>query len=146
MKRICLGAIFALVMSLPMCSYTQEPKHTPGATGQEQPKQPEVAPQAQSPPSQKEAKPPKATEPETSPSERKPADKKHATSSEKQPARAPAKSAHIPDAKFKANFGKQHAFPVKRVITNTTVIVPRQTQFVVAGYTFIFLDPWPEGW
>src|ERR1700756_3160937 len=63
MKRICLGAIFALVMSLPMCSYTQEPKHTPGATGQEQPKQPEVAPQAQSPPSQKEAKPPKATAP-----------------------------------------------------------------------------------
>jgi hypothetical protein len=28
----------------------------------------------------------------------------------------------------------------------TTTIVPNQTQFVFAGYTFIFLDPWPPDW
>lgn len=26
------------------------------------------------------------------------------------------------------------------------VIVRRQTRFVFAGYTFVFLDPWPAGW
>jgi YD repeat-containing protein len=26
---------------------------------------------------------------------------------------------------------------------NLLTIVPNQTQFVYAGYTFIFLDPWP---
>ena len=28
----------------------------------------------------------------------------------------------------------------------TTTVVPNQTQFVYAGYTFIFLDPWPAAW
>ena len=51
----------------------------------------------------------------------------------------------IPDPQFKANFGKQHAFVVNRIVT-TTAIIPNQTQFIVAGYTFIFLDPWPADW
>jgi hypothetical protein len=153
MRRIGLGAIFALFMSLAISSYAQQLGQDSGAASQEQPKKPkeappkEVPPEAKSPRDQKEAKPPKTKEQETRPSSKqKPADEKHGTSAQKQPARPSGKSAHIPDAKFKADFGKQHTFTVKRVITNTTVIVPNETQFVYAGYTFIFLDPWPEDW
>jgi hypothetical protein len=31
-------------------------------------------------------------------------------------------------------------------VISTTTVVPNQTQFVFAGYTFIFLDPWPADW
>lgn len=51
----------------------------------------------------------------------------------------------IPDRDFHAHFGREHSFTVKRVIT-TTRIVPNQTQFVYSGYTFIFVDPWPDDW
>ena len=167
MKRIGLGTIFALLMSLAMSGHAKPLGQDSGAANQEQPKKPRVAPPEQpkrsqeappepkSPPSQKEAKPPKtdAKPPKTKEQEtsrpssgQKPADEKHGTSAQKQPARPSGKSAHIPDAKSKASFGKQHTFPAKRVITNTTVIVPNQTQFVFEGYTFIFLDPWPEDW
>jgi hypothetical protein len=55
------------------------------------------------------------------------------------------RTAHIPDSQFKTKFGHQHSFAVNRVVTETT-IVPRQTQFVYEGYTFVFLDPWPAAW
>jgi len=55
------------------------------------------------------------------------------------------RGAHIPDPKFKANFGRQHSFAVNRVITQRTVVV-NQTQFVYGGYTFMFADPWPADW
>jgi len=168
MKRIGLGAIFALLMSLGMSNYAQPPGRDSGAANQEAPKKPqappeqpqkpptpeqpkrppEPAPEAKPPRDQKEAKPPKTKEQEIPhpSSGQKPADQKHGTPAQKQPARPSGKSAHIPDAKFNASFGKQHTFPVDRVIPNKTVIVPNQTQFVFAGYTFIFLDPWPEDW
>jgi cytoskeletal protein RodZ len=60
-------------------------------------------------------------------------------------ARPSGKSAHIPDDKFKANFGRQHTFTATQVITEKTVVV-NQTQFVYGGYTFVFLDPWPSAW
>jgi outer membrane biosynthesis protein TonB len=55
------------------------------------------------------------------------------------------RNARIPDNDFKAHFGRPHAFAVRQVVT-TTRIVPNQTQFVYGGYTFIFLDPWPDDW
>lgn len=60
-------------------------------------------------------------------------------------ARPAGKSAHIPKDKFKANFGQQHKFVVKQVVTQQT-IVAGQTQFVYSGYTFIIMDPWPTVW
>lgn len=55
------------------------------------------------------------------------------------------RTAHIPDSQFKAKFGHPHSFAVNRVVTQITII-PRQTQFVYGGYTFVFLDPWPAAW
>jgi len=60
-------------------------------------------------------------------------------------ARPAGKSAHIPDPKFKASFGRPHSFRVNQVIQQTTV-VPGQTQFIYSGYTFVILDPWPAEW
>ena len=84
--------------------------------------------------------------------ERQPANERNGQAMEKgeparsgQHARPAGKSAHIPDQKFKANYGRQHSFTVNRVINQTT-IVAGQTQFVYGGYTFVFLDPWPADW
>jgi hypothetical protein len=55
------------------------------------------------------------------------------------------RSARIPDNDFKAHFGRPHSFAVRQVVT-TTRIVPNQTHFAYGGYTFIFLDPWPDDW
>lgn len=160
MKRIELGTIFAativaLLMSLPVVGYAQQAAQQQGAAAQEPnrhqevpppPRQPEMTPprgqeEAKPPKQQPEAKPPKMEKQE----HEKPAHEKHGTPAEPRQGRPSGKSTHIPDPQFKANFGKQHAFTVKRVITTTTV-VPNQTQFVYAGYSFIFLDPWPAEW
>ena len=155
MKRIALGTMLALLMSLTVFGYAQEPTQDPGAAAQETPKHQEVPPPPRQPEmtpphGQQEAKPPKqqpeAKPPKTEKQEQeKPSHEQHGTSGQQRQGRPAGKSAHIPDPQFKANFGKQHSFTVNRVITTTTV-VPNQTRFVFAGYTFIFLDPWPAEW
>jgi len=164
MRPTRLGVIVALFMSLALFSHAQQPTDDSGPRSQEQPnRQREVAPPPRqpevSPPrGQEETKPPK-TPPETKPpkaekqetpsrskeQEPKPAQEQHGNLAQQRQAHPAGKSAHIPDPKFKADFGRQHAFAVNRVISTTT-IVPNQTRFVFAGYTFIFLDPWPADW
>jgi len=123
----------------------REPEANP-PRNQEEEKQPKH-PEAKLPEPEPETKPSKTEKQEVpSPSneqQKKPAHEQHGTSA--QQARPAGKSAHIPAPQFKAHFGKQHTFSVKRVVTTTT-IVPNQTQFVYVGYTFIFLDPWPADW
>jgi hypothetical protein len=112
--------------------------------GQEE--KPSKHPETKLPEPVPETKPPKTEKqevPQPSKEQKKPAHEQHGTSVQK--ARPAGKSAHIPDPQFKAHFGKPHAFAVNRVVTTTT-IVPSQTQFVYAGYTLIFLDPWPTDW
>lgn len=164
MRRTRLGMLLALFMSLALFSHAQQPTDDSGPRSQEQPnKQREVAPPPRqpevSPPrGQQETKPPKAppemkspkTEKQETPNpskeqQPKPAHEQHGKLGHQQQARPAGKSAHIPDPKFKADFGRQHAFNVNRVIS-TTKIVPNQTRFIFAGYTFIFLDPWPADW
>jgi hypothetical protein len=48
---------------------------------------------------------------------------------------------HIPDNKFKANFGRQHTF-----VINRPIVVQGQPQFQYGGYTFTMVDAWPVGW
>ncbi|MFZ3340335.1 MAG: hypothetical protein WA213_05600 [Terriglobales bacterium] len=56
-------------------------------------------------------------------------------------ARPAGKSGHIPDDKFRSNFGRGHTFHVSR-----PVIVNNQPTFNYGGYSFIMVDPWPVGW
>ncbi|MFZ0951833.1 MAG: hypothetical protein WAN17_06180 [Candidatus Sulfotelmatobacter sp.] len=55
-------------------------------------------------------------------------------------ARQGGKSAHIPDDKFRAHFGRSHTFKAR------TVIVEGQPQFQYGGYSFQLVDAWPVGW
>lgn len=55
-------------------------------------------------------------------------------------ARPSGKGRHIPDDKFRAQFGHEHHFNAK------TVIVSGQPQFVYSGYTFELVDVWPADW
>jgi len=56
-------------------------------------------------------------------------------------ARSAGKGGHIPDDKFRSNFGRSHTFHVSR-----PVIVNNQPTFNYGGYSFIMVDPWPVGW
>ncbi len=47
---------------------------------------------------------------------------------------------HIPDDKFRANFGRGHTFRAN------TVIVSGRPQFQYGGYSFELVDAWPAGW
>ena len=56
-------------------------------------------------------------------------------------ARPTGKSAHIPDDKFRASFGRQHAFKVSR-----PVVINNQQTIQYGGYNFALVDAWPAGW
>jgi hypothetical protein len=57
-----------------------------------------------------------------------------------QGARPAGKGGHIPDDKFRANFGNGHHFRAQGVIRQG------QTQFQYGGYSFQLVDAWPVGW
>jgi len=169
MNRIRIALPFALLLCLgaPLCAQQQDQGPRPdGASQQEEPRPaPQAAPrqeQPETPPARQErkeqepqAKPDKQEKqekqetPKESPKESKREPKagqeEHGQTAQKGQTRVNGKGGHIPDAKFKANFGRQHRFAVNHVVTTTT-IVPQQTQFVYSGVTFVFVDPWPTGW
>ena len=165
MKRISAALPFALLLCLvaPVGAQQQDQGPRPdGASQQEEPRpephaaprqeQPETAPARQERKEQEpQAKPDKQEKqerqetPKESKEQPKAGQEEHGQTAQKGQARASGKGGHIPDAKFKANFGRQHRFAVNRVVTTTT-IVPQQTQFIYSGVTFVFVDPWPAGW
>jgi hypothetical protein len=162
-KTFAVAMLFLLFAALAGAQEPQEeskPRQEPTKQEEARPEpKHEAAPPAHQnemkPPQQEEAKPPKSERQESAKpprEESKPAHEQHGQEPAKgqaaqsgQHARPSGKSAHIPDPKFKANFGRQHTFKVNRLI-NTTTIIPGQTQFVVTGFTFIILDPWPSEW
>lgn len=56
-------------------------------------------------------------------------------------ARPAGKGGHIPDDRFRANFGRGHAFKVQR-----PVAVEGGQGFVYGGYSFVLVDAWPPDW
>ena len=56
-------------------------------------------------------------------------------------ARPAGKSAHIPDEKFHAQFGRDHVFKVQRPVE-----VEGGQGFVYGGYSFVLVDTWPPDW
>lgn len=165
MNRISAALPFALWLCLIAPAGAQQQDQGPrpdGASQQEEPRpephaaprqeQPETAPARQERKEQEpQAKPDKQEKqerqetPKESKEQPKAGQEEHGQTGQKGQARAGGKGGRIPDAKFKANFGRQHRFAVNRVITTTT-IVPQQTQFIYSGVTFVFVDPWPAGW
>lgn len=164
--KTCAIAVFFLLFCT--FAWSQEPRDDSKSQQQEPARQDEAKPEhsrdaapprhqdeARPPQQQDEARPPKSErqEDERPPREEaKPSRQQHEEQHEQgqaaqsgHHARPSGKSAHIPDSKFKAHFGRPHSFRANQVIQQTTVVAG-QTQFVYSGYTFIFLDPWPAEW
>ena len=74
--------------------------------------------------------------------EGKPAPEKHAQQAkpQEQAHRATGKGGRIPDARFKANFGREHTFRVSQ----SEYSGGRRFQY--GGYWFGFVDSWPSNW
>jgi hypothetical protein len=113
---------------------------------QEKPEKPEKQPEAQ-PETPTDQQAPKAEKPKehekegqagSQPSKAEPGQSGEQNGKAGRPA---GKSAHIPDDKFKGNFGRTHSF----TITHSTM-VNNQAAFQYGGYTFILLNPWPSEW
>jgi hypothetical protein len=134
--RIALAAV--LLVGVTAFSYSQDPARETKPSQQENPK----PHKPEKPEEGKAQKPEKQENPNVPKESAKPG---HEMKNEQGHARPAGKSAHIPDPKFKANFGRPHTFTVNKVINQKT-IVAGQTQFVYSGYTFIILDPWPAEW
>ena len=61
---------------------------------------------------------------------------------DQQPARSEGRpGGHIPDDRFRANFGREHVF-----VINRPVIIEGRPRFQYGGYWFGFSQPWPVGW
>jgi hypothetical protein len=65
-------------------------------------------------------------------------EQRHAAQQEKSAKQA--RGGRIPDDRFKANFGQQHRFHVRRDDYD------RDRRFQYGGYSFVFVDPWPSDW
>jgi hypothetical protein len=50
-------------------------------------------------------------------------------------------SARIPDERFRASFGQEHVF-----VISEPVIVEGFSRFQYGGFSFGFIQPWPDGW
>jgi hypothetical protein len=139
-------AMLSLLVGSAAALYAQDEKQQEDRPRQEEPK-----------PKQDEAKPPRHDEAKPA-GEAKPAQDKQEQKREDQSrdqmkpdrqehpeqhaehARPAGKGGHIPDDKFKANFGRGHHFRAQGVI------VQGQPQFQYGGYSFELVDAWPVGW
>jgi hypothetical protein len=130
--RFSVVVILSMLVGCSALVYAQDDK-----SQEEKPRQEEAKPE----PKQDEAKPPKPEKQEEKQKQEQ-KDSHGQVKSEQQAghARPAGKGGHIPDDKFRAHFGRAHTFTAK------TVIVSNQRQFQYSGYTFEFVDPWPQGW
>src|SRR5215472_8116747 len=127
MNRITITIVLTLLLGVSGFCFAQNSAPDAGASlspPQEEPKHPQVVPPPQPPetapqtqeekPTQKEEKPEKQEKQEEPKSQEqlKTGHEEHGKTSEHAHARPAGKSAHIPDPKFKANFGRQHTFKV----------------------------------
>src|SRR5260370_25945751 len=129
MNRIRIAsAVFFLLFAAFACA--QETREEP------QPQE-QKGKQDEAKPSKDEAKPLKQEKQETA----KPAHEGGSQQVQERHGRPAGKRVHIPDEKFRASFGRQHAFAVK-----SPVIVEGQPRFQYTGYWFEIIDPWPTGW
>src|SRR6266478_10079827 len=122
------SAVFFLLFAAFACA--QEAREEP------QPQE-QKGKQDEAKPSKDEAKPLKQEKQETA----KPAHEGGSQQVQERHGRPAGKRVHIPDEKFRASFGRQHAFAVK-----SPVIVEGHPRFQYSGYWFEIIDPWPTGW
>jgi len=138
-KTAAVAILFLLVSGLAFAQAEPQDETKPRQDQQEA-KPPKADKQDEGKP-QDQMKPPKADKQEPGkdqPEEAKPSREEHGEKQNGEAAqggehaRPAGKSAHIPDEKFRANFGREHTFTVTRVIHETT-IVPGRTRSLARG-------------
>jgi hypothetical protein len=150
-------AIFSILVASSAALYAQDEKQQDEKPPrQQEPKRQEEAKPASrqdemKPPRQDEAKPPKQDkqeqredkQPREQMNSREQMNNGRQEPAQRQEGRArPAgKSAHIPDDKFRAQFGRDHVFKVQRPVE-----VEGGQGFVYGGYSFVLVDAWPPDW
>jgi hypothetical protein len=143
-------AVLTLTLGVPVALFAQQPEERqepkPELNQQEaRPAEPARQPDVK-PPKQDQAKPEKQDQNKADEKATKQQEKTDEKANEKamKPgagSRPAGKSAHIPDDKFRTNFGRQHTF-----VVHQPVVVEGRQQFVYGDYTFVFIDPWPADW
>ncbi len=149
------AAVLSLMLGVPVALFAQQPEER--QEPKPEPNQEEARPAE--PGRQPDAKPREQDQAKPEKPDQNKADEKAMKQQEKQQektdqkanekamrqggggSRPAGKSAHIPDDKFRANFGRQHTF-----VVHQPVVVEGRQQFVYSGYTFVFIDPWPVDW
>ena len=137
--------------------YAQEPRQDENRAPRQQeprppePRQPEARPEPRpeprhdetNAPRQDEVRPPKQNRHEQrSEEDQRSRDQMRSVPERGQERQRPAgRSAHIPDDRFRQQFGRSHTFAVRPV-----GVSGGQQGFIYSGYTFVFIDPWPEDW
>lgn len=153
--------VLCLLIACSALLYAQEPRQDENRAPRQQeprtaePRQPEARPEPRpeprrdetNAPRQDEARPPRQDRQEQNRQEQRSEDKRSRNQMSPEPERRqghqrPAgRSARIPDDRFRQQFGRSHSFAVRPV-----VVSGGQQGFIYSGYTFVFLDPWPEDW
>jgi hypothetical protein len=93
------------------------------------------------PPKQQNERNPKTESARPERDQARPAHEEHGQAQQNSHARRAGKSAHIPDEKFRASFGRPHTFVISR-----PVVVEGELRFQYSGYWFEIVDPWPAEW
>jgi cell division protein FtsN len=153
----CLNLIaLFLLIACSALTYAQEPRQEENRAPRQQeprtaePRQPEARPEPRpepprddtNAPRQDEARPPRQDRQEQRRENQRSRDQMRPAPERGQGHQRPAgRSARIPDDRFRQQFGRSHSFAVRPV-----VVSGGQQGFIYSGYTFVFLDPWPEDW
>jgi hypothetical protein len=140
-----LGSLLAVTASAQPLQQEEEPKPRREVTPPPETR-PETAPdssakQENAKPEKPEKQNDKESQKEAKPSSESSRSEASSGQNDRGHARPAGKSAHIPDDKFRASFGREHKFKVSK-----PVIVDNRPQFQYSGYTFVIVDPWPVGW
>jgi hypothetical protein len=144
-----------LLLGTTALTYAQEQRDEAKPEPEARPEATKPAPDEMKSPRQDEAKPQKpdeekdkaaggndkAAKQEKQESEKSSKQAEHAGQSGDRTQRtADTHSVRIPDDKFRAHFGRQHKFVVKRTVVNG------QPRFQYGGFWFTVVDVWPAGW
>jgi hypothetical protein len=143
MKKTSLAVlsatILALVLVIGIPAYAQDDK--PGkqddkATQEDKSAQEDKAQDEKHPAAKQDESKPAQTEDKQTREE-----KSQETTTQQRETETQHTSARIPEAKFRANFGREHVF-----VINRPVIVAGVPRFQYGGYWFAIGQPWPTGW
>lgn len=144
--------VLCFLVAGPALIHAQEPRQDENRQPRQQeprqaePRQPAARPEPRrdetTAPRQDRVKPPKQDRQEQRPENERSRDQMRPAPDRSQGHARPAgRSAHIPDDTFRQQFGRSHTFAARPV-----AVSGGQQGFIYGGYTFVFLDPWPEDW